>query len=184
MTFTTESLTLEQFAARVRSFNWTRRITALHLHHTWQPNHTTWLGERSVIGMRDYHMNKNKWGNIAQHITVAPDGGLWTGRPWNDPPISSTGHNGTSRAGPFMWEMVGNFDKPPAGMDRFTGPQRIATLVSVGIMAALHGLDPRTSVHFHRNLGSTKTCPGTGIDRDAVLEDVAVAVAALRLTLA
>jgi hypothetical protein len=45
-----------------------------------------------------------------------PQGGLWTGRNWNLAPASATGHNGTAGEGPFMIEMVGDFD---AGQDPF-----------------------------------------------------------------
>ena len=37
------------------------------------------------------------------------------------PPASASGHNGNTHAGPFMFEMIGDFD---TGKDAFADPQR------------------------------------------------------------
>ncbi len=62
--------------------------------------------------MRKFHMEENGWSDLAQHLTIGPQGGLWTGRNWNLAPANATGHNGTAGEGPFMIEMVG--DSTPA----------------------------------------------------------------------
>jgi len=62
---------------------------------------------------------------VAQHLTIDPRGGLWTGRNWNPAPASATGHNGTAGEGPFVIEMVGDFD---AGQDPFDGEQQTAAI--------------------------------------------------------
>ena len=109
----------------------------------------------------------NGWQDIAQHITIAPDGSIWLGRNWNLPPASAAGHNGNAVAGPFMFEMIGNFD---LGGDRFDGEQRKTTLEVITRVQRHFELTPETLV-FH-NAMSTKTCPGTGIDHAAIVEDV------------
>ncbi|HUE90232.1 MAG TPA: hypothetical protein VMO26_29470, partial [Vicinamibacterales bacterium] len=52
--------------------------------------------------MRKFHMEQNGWSDLAQHLTIDPQGGLWTGRNWNLAPASATGHNGTAGEGPIL----------------------------------------------------------------------------------
>ena len=52
--------------------------------------------------MRKFHMEQNGWSDLAPHLTIGHQGGLWTGRNWNLAPGSATGHNGTAGEGPFM----------------------------------------------------------------------------------
>ncbi len=150
-------------------FAFTRSITEVHMHHTWRPDHADYAGLASIQAMADYHVEVNGWDDIAQHVTVAPDGSLWTGRSWNRPPASSTGYNGDDQAGPFMFEIIGNFD---VGNDTFGGAQRDAALELIAHVQHRFAL-PSESLRFHRQLGSPKTCPGTGIDYAATVAAVA-----------
>lgn len=159
---------LATFRAYLAAFRWSRIIAEVHMHHTWEPNHATWAGARSVIAMRDYHMKVNGWSDIGQHITIAPDGGIWLGRDWNRAPASSSGHNGTSVRGPFMFETVGNFD---IGHETLEDEQRASVLGVIGAVQRRFGLPPE-SLRFHRQLGSPKTCPGSGIEYDAFLTEL------------
>lgn len=161
-------IALAAFREAVARFAWRRTITEVHVHHTWEPNHQTWAGERSIIAMRVFHMQENGWSDIAQHLTIAPDGLLWPGRNWNRAPASATGHNGTAFRGPFMFETVGNFD---VGHDTLRGPQRASVLGVVAALQRQFGLSPDT-MRFHRQLGSPKTCPGTSINYDDLLEEL------------
>ena len=163
-----ERLTLAAFAARVAVFPWSRTITAVHLHHTFRPDHKSWAGEPTVYAMWRYHTRDNGWSDIAQHVTIAPDGGVWLGRDWNRAPASSAGYNGTSAAGPFMLETVGNFD---VGHDRLDGAQRVSVF---GVIAAVqHKFSlPPDSLRFHRQLNSPKTCPGSSLDYARVLAEL------------
>jgi hypothetical protein len=159
---------LATFVEYVRRFVWKRAVTAVHVHHTWQPNHQTWAGARSITAMRDYHVNVNKWSDIAQHVTIDPDGMIWIGRDWNKAPASSAGYNGTGTRGPFMFETVGNFD---TGNDVLEGAQRGSVL---GVTATVQKqfLLPANTMRFHRQLGSPKTCPGTSVDYDVLLAEL------------
>src|SRR5262245_29788229 len=114
-----ESL-LAEFVAMGR-----RRINAIHVHHTWRPTHAEYRGEASIEAMWRFHTQNLRWSDIAQHLTIAPDGTLWSGRLWNAPPASAAGNNGTTEVGPFMFEMIGDFD---VGQDPFDGPQRDAAV--------------------------------------------------------
>jgi hypothetical protein len=172
-----ERLTLDQFAtlAVAAKGSLTRRITAVHLHHTWRPRRTDFRGRTTVEAMRRFHMVDNGWSDIAQHLTIDPQGGLWTGRNWNAPPASQTGRNGTRSDGPFMIEMVGDFDAHAETLD---GAQLEAVLQVCARLLSTFDLQTG-DIHFHRELGSPKTCPGSGVDKAALVAGVAQAVSTL-----
>ena len=44
-------LTIEQFAELLASFPFTRRIDAVHMHHTWQPDHSQYRGLDTIESM-------------------------------------------------------------------------------------------------------------------------------------
>ncbi|MBC8635698.1 caspase family protein [Caballeronia sp. EK] len=166
-------LSLAQFNELVGQFEWVRRINAVHMHHTWKPSHADFKGESTIESMWKFHTQTNHWSDIAQHITIDPDGMIWTGRNWNMPPASAVGHNGNESAGPFMFEMIGDFD---VGRDPFEGAQRDT---AIGVIAAIQerfGLAAETLM-FH-NMMSSKTCPGDSIDRAAMIAAVTEARAA------
>ena len=167
-------LTITQFQLLMDRTLLRRAIDAVHVHHTWKPARADWRGEATIVAMQRYHQSL-EWDDIAQHVTVDPAGGIWTGRNWNLPPASSSGANGTASAGPFMFEMVGNFD---TGHDPFDGDQRTAALeVTAQVMRAF-GLDPAADIKFHRDLNQQKkTCPGSGLDKVAFIRAVAALLA-------
>ena len=169
-------LTLVQFRALLPDTDaLTRTLDAIHVHHTWKPERADFRGHETIEAMRRFHMDQ-RWSDIAQHLTIDPQGGLWTGRNWNLPPVSAKGHNGTSDVGPFMIEMIGNFD---VGHDPFDGPQRDAAIRVVEHVLRIYGL-PAGAIKFHRELSNNqKTCPGTGIDRAAFEAAVATEAAAV-----
>lgn len=145
-----------------------RRITEFHLHCTDRPRRADFRGLATIEAMRAYHMGKG-WSDIAQHLTVDPAGGLWTGRSWDSPPASAFGRNGTSQAGPFMIEVVGNFDK---GLDPFDGPQKEAVLGVIAAVLRKAGLT-ESALFFHRDFTKAKSCPGTSLDRAQLRREVA-----------
>jgi N-acetylmuramoyl-L-alanine amidase len=152
-------VTLDQFAALLRDFPFTRRINEVHMHHTWRPNWAQYQGHETIVGIWRFHTGpENRWRDIAQHLTIAPDGSLWLGRNWNLPPASASGYNGTAAAGPFMFEMIGDFDR---GKDPFDGPQKQATLQVIALVQGRFDL-PASALRFHNQM-SHKTCPGTAI---------------------
>jgi hypothetical protein len=78
------------------------------MHHTWRPRRQDYAGEKTINGMYEFHTKKNGWSDIAQHVSIAPDGLIWTGRNWNQAPARAKGYSGDSKSGPFMFEMIGN----------------------------------------------------------------------------
>lgn len=151
-----------------------RKIDSVHLHHTWRPRHADFRGLATIEAMRRFHMEEQGWSDIAQHLTVDPTGGLWTGRNWNVPPASAKGHNGTSAQGPFMIEMVGDFD---LGEDPFENPQRAAVIEVAArllrrFLPQLEAPAMATAVRFHNEFTKLKTCPGTAILPDPLRNDI------------
>ena len=149
--------------------SWVRRISAVHIHHTWRPNHAQWRGQSTVEAIRRYHVEQLGWSDIAEHLTIGADGSLWTGRHLDRPPASIAGHNGSVSEGPFMIEMVGDFD---VGQDPFAGDQAEAAFQTVADICAEFALDVK-AVRFHNEFTAAKTCPGTSLKPDAFRAAVA-----------
>lgn len=160
-------LTWREFARALDQFPFTRRIDAVHMHHTWRPNHSQYKDHDSIVAMWRFHTQTNGWSDMAQHITIAPDGTIWTGRNWNQPPASAAGHNGNRTAGPFMFEMIGDFDH---GHDRFEGEQRRVALAVIALVQKKFTLAPET-LRFHNEM-STKSCPGSSLNRQEIIKAV------------
>ncbi len=137
------------------------------MHHTWKPAQSEYRGHETIVSIWRFHTENNHWSDIAQHITIAPDGTIWLGRNWNLPPASAVGHNGNTILGPFMFETIGDFD---LGHDVLAGAQRSAVVRVIAAVQQKFGLHAETLV-FH-NAMSTKTCPGSGVRRDEIVAEV------------
>lgn len=148
------------------------RINSFHFHHTYLPNHTTWRqspNHRKVQdGMKNYHVQTNGWDDIAQHVTLFPDGKIMTGRDPGQAPVSAKGYNGNWHSHPFMAECIGNFDE---GHDKLGGAQLVS---AVAIARYWHRKGMQ--VIFHREClidgKQPKSCPGTGIDKGWFMEQI------------
>jgi hypothetical protein len=151
-------LSLEEFAALLDQFPFSRQINSVHMHHTWRPNHSQDRGLESIKAIWRFHTQTNGWSDIAQHITISSNGDIWTGRNWNQPPVSASGHNGNRNLGPFMFEIIGDLD---LGRDHFEGCQREVALEVIARVQMRFGL-PLESLRFHNQM-SLKSCPGTAI---------------------
>jgi len=162
-------LTREEFADLLARFPFQRQIDSVHMHHTWQPRQRDFRGVETIIGMWRFHTTPTSRGgrgfsDIAQHISIAPDGTIWTGRDWNRPPASAVGFNGKSSVGPFMFEIIGNFDQ---GQERLEGAQLETVLDVIALVQQNFGLATET-LRFHRQM-STKSCPGSSVDRGLIM---------------
>ncbi|MDX8288825.1 hypothetical protein SLL00_03430 [Metabacillus indicus] len=152
-------LTLEQLLKELDKY----KHRELHVHHTWRPNHSNFTGKNHQAlqdGMRNFHVKSRKFQDIAQHVTLFPDGMFLTGRNFGINPASISGQN---HGLPFCMEIVGDFDK---GKDKFEGKQKASAL---GLSKYFH--DKKRYIRFHRE-DAPKTCPGTSIDKDEFMKDV------------
>src|SRR5687768_5354450 len=163
-----EPLSIEKFAAKLRDYQFTRRVTAVHMHHTWRPTKANYAGLSTIEGMWRFHTDPkpkgNGWADIAQHLSIAPDGTIWTGRDWNRTPASASGFS----EGSFMFETIGDFDK---GRETLAGAQRQSVVEVIARVQLKCGL-PVESLRFHRDFTNQKTCPGTGVDYQQMLAEV------------
>lgn len=163
---------LKDFAAKLESFEFRgTRLTGVHVHHTYRPDHKTYRqlgGQTTVAGMHRYHTASLGWSDIAQHESVGPDGLLWSGRSWLRPPASSRGFNGTRQAHPFMFEMIGDFETvADAAHDVPTHYQMTAAIGLCALICNRFQLAPGDTVKFHREMAEKwKSCPGDTIDKD------------------
>lgn len=161
------AMTIDAFAAEIAAFAWTRPVFRVDMHHTFHPAHADWCGLASVEGMWRFHTLDRGFEDIAQHVSIAPDGLVWSGRDWNKIP-ASVGFN--MNPGAFMFEAVGNFD---TGCDQLEGAQRAACVAVIDIVQRRFRL-PVQALLFHREVPQTqKTCPGTGVDKGTIMREVA-----------
>lgn len=152
------------FVNAVGAFPWKKPKTSVHVHHTWRPNHSQYNGLKTINAMWRYHTEKNGWSDIAQHVSIAPDGTIWSGRNWNADPASAAGYN----SGAFMFETIGDFD---AGRDILKGQQLESALTVTATILIAFGLQPWTAVRLHNQM-SGKTCPGTTVNRNSFITAV------------
>ena len=121
-----QRLSVDQFAIVLKALSFAAASPVVATTTPAEPRHV----EGPRFDGRDVALPQQDRGfsDIAQHLTIDPDGHLWTGRNWNLPPASPTGKNGTAAAGPFMFEIVGDFDD---GQDALDGDQRTGVCVVV-----------------------------------------------------
>lgn len=147
-----------------------RNIRMVQVHHTYLPSYKQWP-ENALTrqeNMRSFHINERRMGDIAQHLTIFPDGTVATGRSMNRNPCGITGGN----TGAICIEIYGNFDK---GADIMTTKQREAVIMTYALLCKYFKLPVNTTgvrPHCWYTAGGTylgnysasrsaKTCPGT-----------------------
>lgn len=136
------------------SFAFTRKISSIHIHHTWKPTKADYVGEKTIFGMWEYHTKTNGWSDIGQHFSIAPDGAIWDGRDLNRNPASIKDYN----VGAIAIEIIGDFD-----VEILKGPQKKAVIDLVRILLKVCDLG-KDSILFHRE-HSNKSCPGKNINK-------------------
>ncbi len=167
-------MTVAQFLTAVSKFNWTVTKTEVHVHCTDTPNHKDFRqkgGLACVEGMHGFHTRPKSqggrgWSDIAQHVSIDPDGIIWTGRAWNRSPASALGHNGSHV---FMFEMIGLFD---TGKDPFGGAQEQAAYHVTAAVLDHFGVSATDGVKFHNQFTSGKTCPDSALKRPDFVANV------------
>ncbi len=155
-----------------------RTVTEVHMHHTFIPTHADFFaaavrhsgdvraaGLELCQGMWKFHVFDRDFADIAQHVSIDPDGCIWLNRNWNRSPASATGFNGDHHRGPFMIETIGNFD---VGVEVLEGEQLRAVLTVIASIQLASGL-AADALAFHNEMTDTKSCPGTGIDKGEML---------------
>jgi N-acetylmuramoyl-L-alanine amidase len=163
------ALNRRQFADQVHGFAWSRRIWRIDMHHTWLPNHGSYDGVGCIERMDRFHRVERGFDCIAQHVSIAPDGTIWTGRDWNKTP-ASVGYG--MNEGVFMFEVIGNFDH---GNDRLEGAQLASVVTVIETVQARFRL-PVQALLFHHEVPQTeKTCPGSSVEKSQIMRLVKAA---------
>ncbi len=154
------------FKEEVEHFAWTRRVWRVDLHHSVVPSIASYDGLKSIEAIWRNDIERRGWEDIAQHVSVAPDGVIWTGRDWNKTP-ASIGRR--MNLGVFMVEAIGNFDR---GKDRLEGRQLASVLTVIDTIQRRFDL-PVQALLFHRDVPqSDDTSPGTSVEKAAILQSV------------
>ena len=149
----------------------------LQVHHTYMPSYTNFYKSDGShedeltrqYNMKQFHVNTNHWGDIAQHFTIFPNGKIVTGRKLsNTQAIGIRGWNSNK----ICIEIYGNFDK---GKDKMKPAQKEAVICAYGELAKKFGISINTShirphcwftasgtyLGKYNSSRSAKTCPGT-----------------------
>ncbi len=95
-----QQLTLAELQSLLDDWKPVRTIREVHIHCTDRPNHADFRGLASVEAMRRFHQSIGM-NDIAQHLTVDPQGLFWTGRPFDTMPASVRGTQRDVRGRPF-----------------------------------------------------------------------------------
>lgn len=154
------------FIEQLHSFSWKRHVWRVDLHHSVVPTIAEYEGVSSIEGIWRNDLERRGWEDIAQHVTIAPDGMIWTGRDWNKTP-ASIGRR--MNLGVFMVEAIGNFD---TGRDKLQGAQLDSVLIVIDSVQRRFDL-PVQSLLFHRDVPQAdNTSPGSSVDKCEILRSV------------
>ena len=160
---------LPEFTSWLAALNVERDIRLVQNHHTFIPSYKDFNGTNHferLRSMEEAHIQRG-FDEIAQNLTIFPDGTVAACRSFDKPPAGIKGAN----ANGICIENLGDFD---TGKDQMTPAQR-ATILGVNArLCQRFELTPSTdSIVYHHwfdlntgqrtnGTGTTKTCPGTG----------------------
>jgi hypothetical protein len=161
-------LSVQEFAEWLDAEPVDREVLIIQNHHTWKPAYAQFTGNnhmQMLDGMKAYHLSI-KFADIAQNITIFPDGKIAICRPLN---VAPAGIKGANKNG-ICIENVGNFD---VGGDVMTEVHKDAIIAVNALLVKAFNLtiDTDCIVYHHWydlntgvktwGTGMTKTCPGT-----------------------
>jgi hypothetical protein len=167
----------QDFQKYLLNTQFTRKISMIQNHHTWDPDYASITPENSEMdaleAMRRFHIQVRGWSDIAQNITTFPSGNIGLCRPIDITPAGIFGAN----HGAICIENLGNFD---AGHDVMTQPHKDTITFLNAVLCIKFNLAPvKEQVVYHHWFDRTgqrfdddkinnnlvgdeqKTCPGT-----------------------
>jgi hypothetical protein len=162
-------LNREEFKTWLLKLKCKRTIKLIQEHHTYLPDYKTFNEVKNYFkildGMEKSHIVRG-FSEIAQNLTIFPDGYIAICRDFNKPPA---GIKGANQYG-ICIENVGNFD---TGKDIMSPEERMSILFVAALLCKHFSLKPgiNTIVYHHwydlstgkrtDGNGETKSCPGT-----------------------
>lgn len=161
---------IDEFLRWLNDSHFNRIVQLIQNHHTYLPDYSAFRGNNHfdmLKGMEDYHVNHNGYSQIAQNLTIFPDGMIAICRPFDTIPAGIMGANQKG----LCIENIGNFD---IGKDIMTDNHRNAVIKANAALCKKYDFEPSTDtiVYHHwydlntgqmveEGSGCTKTCPGT-----------------------
>lgn len=167
----------EEFKDYILKLKLSRKIERLQNHHTYIPSYKDFKNKNYfnlLIGMEISHIQRG-FEEIAQNLTIFPDGIVALCRDLNKTPAGIKGAN----SGSICIENLGNFDK---GMDIMTPDQKASIIYINALLCKKFNLKPdtQTIIYHHwydlesgdrtRDITKTKSCPGTNFFSGNTLE--------------
>lgn len=167
-------MTIDEFKEWIFKQSISREIHLIQQHHTWQPSYKHFRGNNHfqlLDSMRNHHIRTMGWSDIAQNITIFPDGKIAVSRPLDVAPEGTIGPTANKHG--IAIENVGNFD---TGHDVMTKEQKDAIVAVTALLSLKFNLTPSidTITYHHwwhyktkeRVLDNAKdyevkSCPGT-----------------------
>jgi hypothetical protein len=154
-------LTREEFKEWLNKQNIKRIITKIQQHHTYAPSYKSFKNNHFelVKNMENYHIKVGKMSEIAQNITIFPDGLIMICRTFDKDPAGIYGAN----ANAICIENVGNFD---IGGDVMTEEHR-KSIIFVNVCLSIKFklvINTDTIIYhswFKLKSGGYKSCCGT-----------------------
>ncbi len=160
------TLSPREFVKEVEDFAWSRHIWRIDFHDTPEIAHADYKGLSSIELLAKMDMTSRGLRTIAQHVSVAPDGVIWTGRDWNAIPASIG--LAMSRSA-FMLKAIGHFD---SGCDRLEGAQLHSVITVIECVQAHFNL-PVQALLFPREVPQReRNTPGPSVQKSALLKGV------------
>lgn len=157
----------DSFGAWLMATDVHRIIRLIQQHHTWCPSYSNFRGDnhfKLLKGMEAAHL-ANGWCDIAQNLTIFPDGTVAVCRPLDQIPAGIKGAN----TGGICIENIGCFD---VGHDLMADVHAAAVIKVTALLCRRFSLAPSTeSIVYHHwydlvsgkrtnGSGNVKTCPG------------------------
>lgn len=149
-------LNREEFQQWLFSQTISRDIKVIQNHHTWIPNYSHFYGDNHFAlleGMEASHIQRG-FGEIAQNLTIFPDGLIAIGRSLDKTPAGIAKRN----TGAVCIENLGDFD---LNKDQMTIEQHESIIFVNAVLCKKFKLIPSTDSVVYHHWFSPKSCPGT-----------------------
>jgi hypothetical protein len=121
--------------------------TALTWHHTATPSGPP---QEVIESIRRYHTEEQGWVDVAYHLFIDAEGGLWPGRSLALDPDT---HSDLDVHGHIFVAVLGNFEEEPPTKAAVETLRRV-----IEVLAGLFGI-PQSRIQPHANIAET-ACPG------------------------
>lgn len=135
------------------------------IHHTWSPSASA-IGEKTIQGINNYHINVNKWIMGGYHDIITNDGLCYEMRNHTH----KGAHVGIYNNGRIGICVVGNYD---VGYDTISKDAYRSLVRRIADICAEYEINPE-NIKGHCDYESKKTCPGTTLYKliPTIIKDV------------